>query len=192
MSNDPNEEFLPFSRPSISQAAIDEVVTCLRSGWITTGPRVKQFEDDLKTYLGAPHVLALTSATAGLHLVLTALNLKPGDEVITTPRTFIASASCIIARGAVPVFADVDPDSQNITAETIQPHITSRTRAIMLVSFNGRAPDMERAVALARRHRLFLVEDAAQALGSRWRGRHLAPSHPMRLGLFRCSPGFPH
>ena len=76
MSKNPNDEFLPFSRPSISQAAIDEVVACLKSGWITTGPRVKQFEEDLKTYLGAPHVLALTSATAGLHLVLTALNMR--------------------------------------------------------------------------------------------------------------------
>src|ERR1700690_704031 len=106
MSNSPNEEFLPFSRPSISQAAIDEVVACLKSGWITTGPRVKQFEGDLKTYLRVPHVLALPSATAGLHLVLVALNLKPGDEVITTPMTFAATLNTIVLAGGRPVAPD--------------------------------------------------------------------------------------
>jgi dTDP-4-amino-4,6-dideoxygalactose transaminase len=91
MSNPSNEQFLPFSRPTINRAAIDEVVACLESGWITTGPRVKKFEEDLKTYVSAPHVLALTSATAGLHLALLALGLKKDDEVITTPMTFAAT-----------------------------------------------------------------------------------------------------
>ena len=109
MAKDIKDEFLPFSRPSISPEAIEEVVSCLKSGWITTGPRVKQFEDDLKAYLGAPHVLALTSATAGLHLVLTALKLQPGDEVITTPMTFAATLNTIVLAGGKPVLVDVEP-----------------------------------------------------------------------------------
>ena len=124
MSNTPNEEFLPFSRPSISEAAIDEVVACLRSGWITTGPRVKRFEDDLKTYLGAPHALALTSATAGLHLALTALALKPGDEVITTPMTFAATLNTIVLSGGKPVLVDVEPGTYNMDVTKIEKAVT--------------------------------------------------------------------
>src|SRR5574341_222421 len=120
MSTAVNEEFLPFSRPSLSQEAIDEVVACLKSGWITTGPRVKQFEDDLKAFLGAPHALCLTSATAGLHLVLTALKLKPGDEVITTPMTFAATLNTIVLAGGRPVLVDVEPGTYNMDATKIE------------------------------------------------------------------------
>ncbi|MCR4331903.1 MAG: aminotransferase class I/II-fold pyridoxal phosphate-dependent enzyme, partial [Sulfuricaulis sp.] len=104
------DEFLPFSRPSISREAIDEVVACLESGWITTGPRVKKFEEELKRYFSAPHALALSSATAGLHLALLALELKPGDEVITTPMTFAATLNTIVLAGGKPVLVDVEPD----------------------------------------------------------------------------------
>src|SRR5689334_5335329 len=102
-----SEEFLPFSKPTIGRAAIDEVVACLESGWITTGPRVKRFEDELKNYLQAPHVLALSSATAGLHIVLVALKLQPGDEVITTSMTFVASINTIVLAGGKPILVDV-------------------------------------------------------------------------------------
>jgi dTDP-4-amino-4,6-dideoxygalactose transaminase len=173
MSNDPNEEFLPFSRPSISQAAIDEVVTCLKSGWITTGPRVKQFEDDLKTYLGAPHVLALTSATAGLHLVLTALNLKPGDEVITTPMTFAATLNTIVLSGGRPVLVDVEPGTYNMDVTKIEKAVTKRTRAIMPVHFAGLPVDLDPLYDIAKKHGLRVIEDAAHAIGTEYKGRRI-------------------
>ena len=115
-----SEDFLPFSRPSISPEAIAEVVECLKSGWITTGPRTKRFEEDLKQYLGAPHALALTSATAGLHLALLALELKPGDEVITTPLTFAATLNVIVLAGAKPVLVDVDPRTFNMDVARLE------------------------------------------------------------------------
>src|SRR5512136_3080032 len=127
MSNPANEQFLPFSRPSISRAAIDEVVACLESGWITTGPRVKKFEEDLKAYVSAPHVLALTSATAGLHLALLALGLKKGDEVITTPMTFAATLNTIVLAGAKPVLVDVEPSTYNMDVSRLPRAITKRT-----------------------------------------------------------------
>jgi dTDP-4-amino-4,6-dideoxygalactose transaminase len=168
-----NEEFLPFSRPSISQAAIDEVVTCLKSGWITTGPRVKQFEDDLKTYLGAPHVLALTSATAGLHLVLTALNLKPGDEVITTPMTFAATLNTIVLAGGTPVLVDVEPGTYNMDVTKIEKAVTKRTRAIMPVHFAGLPVDLDPLYDIAKKHDLRVIEDAAHAIGTEYKGRRI-------------------
>jgi dTDP-4-amino-4,6-dideoxygalactose transaminase len=173
MSVNANEEFLPFSRPSISPAAIDEVVACLKSGWITTGPRVKQFEDDLKTYLGAPHVLALTSATAGLHLVLVALNLKPGDEVITTPMTFAATLNTIVLAGGRPVLVDVEPGTYNIDVTKIEKAITNRTRAIMPVHFAGLPVDLDPLYDIAKKHNLRVIEDAAHAIGTEYKGRRI-------------------
>jgi dTDP-4-amino-4,6-dideoxygalactose transaminase len=173
MSTTVNEEFLPFSRPSISQAAIDEVVTCLKSGWITTGPRVKQFEEDLKSYLGAPHVLALTSATAGLHLVLVALDLKPGDEVITTPMTFAATLNTIVLAGGKPVLVDVEPGTYNMDVSKIELAITKRTRAIMPVHFAGLPVDLDPLYAVAKKHNLRVIEDAAHAIGTEYKGRRV-------------------
>jgi len=173
MSNSPNDEFLPFSRPSISQAAIDEVVACLKSGWITTGPRVKQFEEDLKTYLGAPHVLALTSATAGLHLVLTALNLKAGDEVITTPMTFAATLNTIVLAGGKPVLVDVEPGTYNMDVTKIEKAVTKRTRAIMPVHFAGLPVDLDPLYDIAKKYGLRVIEDAAHAIGTEYKGRRI-------------------
>jgi dTDP-4-amino-4,6-dideoxygalactose transaminase len=168
-----NEEFLPFSRPSISQAAIDEVVTCLKSGWITTGPRVRQFEDDLKTYLGAPLVLALTSATAGLHLVLTALKLKPGDEVITTPMTFAATLNTIVLAGGRPVLVDVEPGTYNMDVAKIEKAVTKHTRAIMPVHFAGLPVDLDPLYDIAKKHNLRVIEDAAHAIGTEYKSRRI-------------------
>jgi len=173
MAIDAKDEFLPFSRPSISQAAIDEVVTCLKSGWITTGPRVKQFEDDLKSYLGAPQVLALTSATAGLHLVLTALKLQPGDEVITTPMTFAATLNTIVLSGGKPVLVDVEPGTYNMDVAKIEKAVTKRTRAIMPVHFAGLPVDMDPLYDIAKRHNLRVIEDAAHAIGTEYKDRRI-------------------
>ena len=173
MSNDTNEAFLPFSRPSISQAAIDEVVACLKSGWITTGPRVKQFEEDLKAYVGAPYVLALTSATAGLHLALVALDLKPGDEVITTPMTFAATLNTIVLAGGKPVLVDVEPRTYNMDVAKIETAVTKRTRAIMPVHFAGLPVDLDPLYAIAKKHNLRVIEDAAHAIGTEYKGKRI-------------------
>ncbi len=173
MEKTSNEEFLPFSRPSISREAIDEVVACLESGWITTGPRVKRFEDDLKAYLSAPHALALSSATAGLHLVLTALALKPGDEVITTPMTFAATLNTIVLAGGKPVLVDVEPETYNMDVAAVAKAITGRTRAIMPVHFAGLPVDLDPLYDIAWKHGLRVVEDAAHAIGTEYKGRRI-------------------
>ncbi len=168
-----SDDFLPFSRPALSRAAIDEVVACLESGWITTGPRVKRFEQDLAAYLGAPHVLALSSATAGLHLALLALDLQPGDEVITTPLTFAATLNTIVLAGGRPVLVDVDARTFNIDVEQLADAITPRTRAIMPVHFAGLPVDLDPLYALAEQHDLRVIEDAAHAIGTEYKGRRI-------------------
>jgi dTDP-4-amino-4,6-dideoxygalactose transaminase len=167
------QEFLPFSRPSISQAAIDEVVACLQSGWLTTGPRVERFEAALKTYLGAPHVLALSSATAGLHLALLALKLQPGDEVITTPLTFAATLNTIVLAGGRPVLVDVDPATYNINVAAVEQAVTPRTRAIVPVHFAGLPVDLDPLYALAEAEEIRVIEDAAHAIGTEYKGRRI-------------------
>lgn len=167
------DEFLPFARPSISRAAIDEVVACLESGWITTGPRVKKFEEQLKEYLGAPHVLALSSATAGLHIALLALDLKPGDEVITTPLTFAATLNTIVLAGGRPVLVDVEMDTLNVDVARLARAITPRTRAIVPVHFAGLPVDLDPLYALAEKHGVRVIEDAAHAIGSEYKGRRI-------------------
>jgi len=173
MANMANEDFLPFSRPTIDQATIDEVVACLKSGWITTGPRVKQFEEDLKAYFGAPHALALTSATAGLHLVLEALKLQPGDEVITTPMTFAATLNTIVLAGGKPVLVDAEPGTYNMDITKVEKAITRRSRAIMPVHFAGLPVDLDPLYALAKKHNLRVIEDAAHAIGTEYKGKRI-------------------
>lgn len=168
-----SEEFLPFSKPSISRAAIDEVVACLESGWITTGPRVVKFTEDLKQYLGAPYVLPLASATAGLHLVLLAMDLKAGDEVITTPLTFAATLNTIILAGAKPVLVDIDPATLNMDLNRLEDAITPRTRAIMPVHFAGLPVDLDQLYQIAKKHNLRVIEDAAHAIGTEYKGKRL-------------------
>ena len=167
------DEFLPFSRPSISREAIDEVVACLESGWITTGPRVKKFEEELKRYFNAPHALALSSATAGLHLALLALELKPGDEVITTPMTFAATLNTIVLAGGRPVLVDVELDTYNMDVSKLAKAITKRARAIMPVHFAGLPVDLDPLYELADKHGLRVIEDAAHAIGTEYKGKRI-------------------
>src|SRR5437667_5982468 len=128
------EPFLPFSAPDIGQEEIDEVVACLRSGWITTGPKARQFEEQFAAYIGSgTDAVAVNSATAGLHLALEAIGVSPGDEVITTPYTFTATAEVIRYLGADPVFVDIDPDTLNIDVAQIENAITGRTKVILPV-----------------------------------------------------------
>lgn len=160
-----NKTFLPFALPEIGEEEIAEVVEALRSGWVTTGPKVKQFESDFAAYLGGGlEAIAVNSATAGLHLGLEALGIGQGDEVITTTHTFTATAEVIRYLGADPVFVDIDPTTLCIDIDSVAAAITSRTKAIIPVHFAGRSADMTRLLALAKQHNLRVMEDAAHAL----------------------------
>lgn len=162
--------FLPFSTPSLGDEEINEVVDSLRSGWITTGPKVKRFEEAFKTYVGAPFAVPLSSATAGLHLTLLALGIKEGDEIITTPMTFASTVSMIILVGATPVLADIEPGTLNIDVAKVAEKITPRTRAIIPVHFAGQSCDMDPLFALAKQYKLTIIEDAAHAAGTEYKG----------------------
>lgn len=158
--------FLPFALPEIGEEEIAEVVDTLRSGWVTTGPKAKRFEQDFAAFLGAPglEAIAVNSATAGLHLALEALGIGPGDEVITTTHTFTATAEVARYLGADVVLVDVDPATLNIDPARVEAAVTPRTKAIVPVHYAGLAADMPALLAIARRHGLKVVEDAAHAL----------------------------
>jgi len=161
--------FIPFHVPSIGDEEVDEVIATLRSGWLTSGPRTAQFEEEFRTYVDAPHAQAVNSATAGLHLALASLGIGPGDEVITTPLTFCATINTILHVGATPVLADVGPDG-NLDPESVASHITPRTRAILPVHLGGLPCALDEIWRLAERHGLNVIEDAAHAVGARYRG----------------------
>lgn len=164
-------DFLVFGSPLIEEAEIDEIVACLRSAWIGTGPRVAQFEADVAAYKGVSQAVALNSCTAALHLSLLVADLKPGDEVITTPLTFCATVNAIIHAGATPVLADVDFTSMNIDPKEIVRRITPRTRAIVPVHFAGRSCDMDAIMSIACKHNLKIIEDCAHAIETEYKGR---------------------
>jgi len=164
------EDFLVFGSPRIEDDEIAEVADCLRSGWISTGPRVARFEKMFAEYIGVDHALALNSCTAGLHLALKVAGVGPDDEVITTPMTFGATANVVVNLGAVPVFVDVKRETQNIDPATIERKMTSRTRAIVPVHMAGRPCDMADILTIAKKRHLVVIDDAAHALESRYRG----------------------
>ncbi|OYQ80601.1 UDP-4-amino-4,6-dideoxy-N-acetyl-beta-L-altrosamine transaminase [Ignatzschineria sp. F8392] len=164
-------EFMPFSLPEIGEEEINEVVDSLRTGWITTGPKTKQFEEDFANYLGGDiSALAVNSATAGLHLALDAVGIKAGDEVIVPTYTFTATAEVVRYLGADPVFVDCDPETLNIDPKAIRAAITEKTKAIMPVHFAGLSCDMTEIIAIAKEHNLKVVEDAAHAFPTRFEG----------------------
>jgi dTDP-4-amino-4,6-dideoxygalactose transaminase len=165
--------FLIFGSPLIEQAEIDEVVACMESAWLGTGPRVAQFERDFATYQGlqSTQVAAVNSATAALHVSMVAERLEPGVEVITTPMTFCASVNAIIHAGLTPVIADVDAATQNIDPAAIEAAISPRTRAILPVHFAGRSCEMDPIMEIARKHDLKVIEDCAHAIETAYHGR---------------------
>lgn len=167
--------FLPFAAPFIGDEEITEVVDSLRSGWITTGPKVKRFESAFAEYIGARHSIAVSSCTAGLHVALTALGIGPGDEVIVPTLTFCSTANVVVHLGARPVLVDVGDDF-NVSPAAIANAISSRTKAIMPVHFSGQACDLEAIYDIARQHNLAVVEDAAHAVGSSYRGAKIGSS----------------
>jgi dTDP-4-amino-4,6-dideoxygalactose transaminase len=163
-------EFLPFTRPSIDEETIAGVAEVLRSGWITSGSKVKAFEAALSGLSGGRPVRSLNSGTAALELGLRISGIGPGDEVITTPLSWVATANVILQVGAKPVFADVDPVTRNIDLDRVEAAITPATRCVIPVHLAGLPVDLDRLYAIAKRHALRVVEDAAQAFGSSWRG----------------------
>jgi dTDP-4-amino-4,6-dideoxygalactose transaminase len=167
------DTFLPFHRPSIGEEEIAEVVDTLRSGWLTLGPKTQRFEEKFAAYVGAQHAIAVSSCTAALHLMLQALDLKPGDEVVTSPYTFSATVASILYAGATPVLADTRPDWPNIDPKSVEAKITPRTKAILPVHFAGAPCDMDALARLAERSGATLFEDAAHALPAAYKGRRV-------------------
>jgi hypothetical protein len=166
-------QILPFTRPTLDEETIQLVVEVLRSGWLATGPKVAALEAELSTYLGGRPIRTQTSATAGMEMALKACGIGAGDEVITPALSFVATANVIVRVGAKPVFVDVGLDSRNIDFDQVEAAITPRTRAIMPVHFGGLPVDMDRLYAIADRHKLRVIEDAAHAIGSAWHGRRI-------------------
>lgn len=165
------ERFLVFGRPTIGEAEIAEVVDSLKSSWLGTGPKVARLEKDFAAYKGAPHAVAMHSCTAALHLSILAADLKPGDEVITTPLTFCATVNAILHAGAKPVLADVDRRTMNLDPEKVEAAITPRTRALLPVHFAGRPCDMDALCDIAKRRNLVMIEDCAHAIETEYKGR---------------------
>ena len=163
--------FLPFTRPSIDEETIAGVAAVLRSGWITSGPQVQAFEAALSAHCGGRTVRAFNSGTCTMEIALRLAGVGPGDEVITTPLSWVATATVILEVGATPVFVDVDAATRNIDLNRVEAAITSKTRAVIPVDLSGLPVDRDRLHALAAKHKLRVIEDAAQAFGASWRGR---------------------
>jgi dTDP-4-amino-4,6-dideoxygalactose transaminase len=178
------ESFLPFAAPLLGDEEVQGVVECLRSGWLTTGMKVREFETAFAKYIGAKHAIAVNSCTSALHLALEAAGVKPGDEVITSPMTFTATAAVVEHLRAKPVFADIDAETMNIDPAAIEAKITPRTKAILPVHFAGQACDMDAIEAIARRHGLVVVEDAAHAIPTRYQGRLVGTLSPLTCFSF--------
>ncbi len=166
------KEFLPFSRPSIGKDEINRVTACLKSGWITTGALCREFEDNFCQLTGSGQAISVNSATAGMHIALSAQNIGPGDEIITPSMTFASTVNMIALRGARPVFVDIDYGTLNINPDLIEEKITKKTRAIIPVHFAGAPADMDKINNLARKYNLIVIEDAAHAVGTYYKGIH--------------------
>lgn len=167
------QDFLPFVRPEIDAATIAEVGKVLASGWITSGPKMQAFEAALSELFGGRPVRTFANGSATMEIALRIADIGPGDEVITTSITWVATANVVLTVGARPVFVDIDPRTRNIDLDAVEAAITPRTRAIMPVYLSGLPVDMDRLYAIAKRHNLRIIEDAAQAIDSRWRGQRI-------------------
>ncbi|HUW51790.1 MAG TPA: DegT/DnrJ/EryC1/StrS aminotransferase family protein [Sulfuricella sp.] len=165
--------YLPFTRPTLDEATIQGVIEVLRSGWLSSGPKVKEFEAALSEYFGGRPVRAFNSGTATLEVALQLCDIGPGDEVITTPMSWVATANVILHVGAKPVFVDIDPLTRNIDLDRIEAAITPQTKAIIPVDLAGLPVDRNRLYAIAEKHRLRVIEDAAQSMGATWQGKKI-------------------
>ena len=170
------EKFLPYGHQSIDDDDIRAVVEVLRSDWLTTGPKIAEFEEAFAAYVDSKYAVCFSSGTAALHAASFAAELGPGDEAITTPMTFCATANCVLYQGATPVFADVCQDTLNIDPNEIQRRITKKTKAILPVDYAGHPADLDEILDLAERHGLVVIEDACHSLGAEYKGHSLAAS----------------
>ena len=164
-------EFLPYALPFIEEKEINEVIDALKSNWLSKGPKTMEFEKRFAEYVGAKHAIAMNSCTAALHIALVANNIGEGDEVITTPLTFAASANTIVHTGAKPVFADIDEKTMCIDPNKIEEKITERTKAIVPVHYGGQSCDLDRINEIAKKHNLLVLEDAAHAIYTTHKGK---------------------
>ena len=167
------EEFIPFSPPWLGKEEEEEVLDSLRSGWITTGPKVKEFEKRVAKYVNAKHAVAMFSCTDAMLLALMVLGIQKDDEIITTPFTFASTGHVICHHGATPVFVDVDPETFNIDPTKIEEKITSKTKSIIPVHYAGHSCDMDPILDIAQKHKLFVMEDAAHAIGTEYKGKKI-------------------
>ena len=172
MSN-ANPEFIPFTRPNFNQETIDAVAEVLRSGWVTSGPKLAEFESALSQYFGGRPVRCFANGTATMKIALQVAGIGEGDEVITTPISWVATSNVILSVGAKTVFVDIDPVTRNIDLNKVASAITSKTKAIMPVYLAGLPVDMDKLYSLAKQHQLRVIEDAAQAFGSQWQGKKI-------------------
>lgn len=168
-----NKDFLPFAMPILGQEEIDEVVDTLKSGWITNGPKTKKFSEKIKAYLNCRNAIPVGSCTFGLHLSLRALGIKEGDEVITTPFTFLATVNSILYQRATPVFVDIMKENYNIDPNKIEEKITEKTKAIIPVHHSGNPCDMDKIMKIADENNLLVIEDAAHSIGAEYKGKKL-------------------
>lgn len=175
------KEFLPFCIPEIGEEEINEVADTLRSKWITHGKKTILFEEMFKNYIGCKHALAVNSCTSALHLSLVCAGIKAGDEVITTPFTFVATANVIVHQGAKPVLVDIQPDTYNLDPAKIEEKITKKTKAIIPVHYGGHPCDMDEILKIAKKHNLIVIEDAAHAVGASYKGKKIGT-----IGDFTC------
>jgi len=178
------KKIIPYGRQWIDEKDIQEVIKVLRSDWITQGPKVEEFEKAVARYCGTKYALAVSSGTAALHIAYSVARIKPGDEVITTPLTFAATANCIIFCGGKPVFVDIQEDTLNIDPPKIKKKITKKTKAIVTVDFAGHPCDYDEIFQIAKKYELLIIEDAAHALGSEYKGKGIGSLADMTVFSF--------
>jgi dTDP-4-amino-4,6-dideoxygalactose transaminase len=189
MSLDPDKSFIPFSLPTLEDEEMKEIVDTVRSGWITAGPRVAKLEADFQKWLSRPHAISVTSATAGLHLVMHALKLSPNDEVITTAMTWPSTVNMIELTGGRPVFADIHPDTLEIDVAEIERKLTPRTRAIIPVHYGGQPCDLDKMAQIVGNRPIHIIEDAAHALGAAYKGHVIGSSSNIAIFSFHPIKG---
>ncbi|MBN1688189.1 MAG: UDP-4-amino-4,6-dideoxy-N-acetyl-beta-L-altrosamine transaminase [Candidatus Omnitrophica bacterium] len=179
---------IPYGRQWIDQSDINEVVKVLKSDWLSQGPKIREFEEAIAKYCGAKYAVAVSSGTAGLHLAYCVAGMGKGDEVITTPMSFLATANAAVFTGATPIFADIDYDTVNIDPEEIQKKLTKRSKAIVPVHFAGLPVDLKEIAAIARRRDLIVIEDACHALGAEYRGKKIGSCQYSDITVFSFHP----
>ena len=178
------EKYLPYGRQSIDKQDIKAVINVLKSDFLTTGPAIDRFEQEIAEYIGSKYVVAFNSGTSALHAACFAADISPGDEVITSPLTFVASSNCVVYQGATPIFADVNPKTYNIDPNSIREKISSKTKAIIPVHFTGQPANLDEILKIAKENNLIVIEDGAHALGAKYKQKKIGSISDMTMFSF--------